>query len=253
MNGPVSEQSPALAALPGIKHGFFGRQEAGPAPFNLSENFGTKDAVAENRRQALAAIGMPEARLARLRQIHSSAVVTVSGGADFPDPPEADGLVTAMPGIALSILTADCVPVLFADSHAGIIGACHAGWRGAVGGIVGKTIAAMRALGARQENIVAAIGPAISGVNYEVGPDFAAMVQAAHAAASAFVFTPPGESRAHFDLPGFVESQLREAGIASAERVGGCTFANPERYFSHRYSTRHGAPAGRQISLIAIG
>jgi YfiH family protein len=160
-------------------------------------------------------------------------------------------MVTRLPALALGILTADCTPILFADGDAGVIGAAHAGWRGAADGIVGRTIAAMVALGAKRANIVAAIGPTISGANYEVGPHFMDDFVKLRPEGWRHFFLPPGE-RAHFDLPGFVEAELVAAGIARAERVGGCTYGQPDRYFSHRHATHQGTRTGRQIAIIGL-
>ncbi len=253
---PPYEQAETLTRLPGIRHGFFGRRSGnsgGDATLNTSDAFDDDaDRVAHNRRLALTAIGAGPLPLAGLKQVHSADVVTLGTTPDPAARPEADGVVTAIRGSALGILTADCTPVLFADAEAGVIGACHAGWRGAVGGIVGNTLAAMQALGATPARINAAIGPTISGPNYEVGPDFTEQLLAVDADAAPFVFTPEGADRAHFDLPGYVLHLIERAGISRATQAGGCTFAQPARYFSHRYSSRTGAPAGRQIAIIAV-
>jgi YfiH family protein len=160
--------------------------------------------------------------------------------------------VTATPGIALSILTADCAPLLFADPEAGVIGACHAGWKGAVNGIISNTINEMQELGARPDRIVAAIGPTISGPNYEVGPDFAAEILTLNPVARDYLFVPEGKSRTHFDLPGFAICMSQLAGVRHIERIGGCTFGDPDRYFSHRQTVQNGREAGRQIAIITL-
>jgi len=177
--------------------------------------------------------------------------VTLTGPPAPGESREADAMVTGLPGIVLGILTADCAPVLLADPGAGVIGAFHAGWRGAVDGISHRTLAAMVALGADPARIVAAIGPTISQRNYEVGPDFAAALLAKHRDAGNRLATPKG-GRAHFDLPGFVFDQLHGAGIGLVEDLGICTYADPKRYFSHRFATHGGTTAGRQIALVGL-
>lgn len=248
---PPVEKAPNLKSLEGIAHGFFGRRcgnGSGPG-LNCSDLFGTD--AAENRRLALTTLGMGPMPLALLKQVHSADIVTLTSPPAPDSRPEADGLVTNLPGIALGILTADCTPILFADPQAGVVGACHAGWKGAISGILANTIDAMTALGADPVRIKAAIGPTISGANYEVGPEFAAELIAIDRAAKPFIFLPENSAREHFDLPGFVAAQLRHKGIGNIEIAGGCTYASPARYFSHRHTTHHGTVAGRQIAIIA--
>jgi len=252
MNAPF-EPSPALAAMPAIRHGFFGRQGGTStgvyAGLNVADSGGDDPAAAAaNRAIVAASLGLGEPVI--LRQVHSNRAVTLTAPPTGPRV-EADALVTNQPGIALGILTADCTPILFADSVAGIVGAAHAGWRGAVDGIVGNTIAAMVALGADPARIVAAIGPTISGPNYEVGPQFLADFLALHPNGAHHFFTPQGK-REHFDLPGFVHEQLAAAGITRIEQVGSCTYGAPDRYFSHRYATHQGTTTGRQIAVIGM-
>jgi len=251
---PPFEQSAGLAAIAGIRHGFFGREGGHStglyAALNVSESTGDDPAiVAANRQSVSETIGLPHLYL--LKQVHSARVVTVTAPPSGPRI-EADALVTDRPGIALAILTADCTPTLLADPVAGIIGAAHAGWRGAVDGVMANTVAAMAALGADPAGIIAAIGPTISGPNYEVGPQFMADFLALHPNGEHYFTTPPG-GREHFDLPAFVIDRLRATGIAHVERVGGCTYADPARYFSHRYATHHGTTTGRQIAVIGLG
>jgi len=246
------ETADALSNLSGIAHGFFGRNGPDNAPaFDMSETLGTDPAVvAANRTAACTALGIADVQLISLRQTHSPDVLTLTKAPDSDVRPEADGVVTATPGLALSILTADCAPLLFAD--AGVIGACHAGWKGAAGGVIGNTVAAMVALGAQPERIVGAIGPTISGPNYEVGPEFADAIVAQSPVAADFLFVPDGKMRAHFDLPGFALRMAANAGVHNVDRVGGCTFGNPDRYYSHRQTVQNGADAGRQIAIIAL-
>ncbi|MEX0628958.1 MAG: polyphenol oxidase family protein [Cucumibacter sp.] len=251
---PRAETAAILSGLPGVTHAFFGRRGGvSTGPFaSLNCSFSQGDApksVADNRATILAAIGV--ASLAIARQMHSSEAIAVS--APFPEDrrPPVDGLVAATPGLALGILTADCVPILLADPRAKVIGACHAGWRGAVGGFVGATIAAMLDLGAEPARIRAAIGPAISAANYEVGPDWAGALLARDPANARYLSTPAG-GREHFDLPRFVLDLLEGEGIVAPELVGGCTYASPDRYFSHRLATHRGTGCGRQLAVIAL-
>lgn len=253
MNLPV-EHAESLAGLPGISHGYFGRVGGVSKPpfdtLNCSRSIGDDArAVAQNRAAALSVVGGE--RLAVPRQVHGTDILTISQPLPEEAPPEADGVVTSARGIALGILTADCVPVLLADPEARVIGACHAGWRGAVGGVVAATVGAMKGLGAVPSRIQAAIGPAITAENYEVGPDWAAGFLAEDSHFARYISKPRGE-REHFDLPGFVLDRLREAGIDNPGRVGGCTYAEPVRYYSHRYATHRQEQTGRQVSLICL-
>lgn len=252
---PPFEKANALTAT-GIRHGFFGRRckNSGVGPgLNTSETIdGDPDGAAQNRRLAMTALGVGDRPLASLHQTHSTQVITLKKPPALHDRPEADGLVTTCKDIALGIITADCAPILFADIEAGVIGACHAGWQGAVNGIIENTITAMMALGATPNNIAAAIGPTISGVDYEVGPERAAEIIAANAQTRQHIFVPKNSSREHFDLPGFATAQIKQAGVELVEIVGSSTYSSPKRYFSHRHTTKHGTPAGRQIAIIAL-
>lgn len=237
-------------ALSGLRHGFFGRRggvSGGDfASLNVSASNADDPAHAqENRRRAVAALG--GGALVTVRQVHSA---RVANAGDVTADTEADALVGTQPGVLLGILTADCCPILLADAEAGVVAAAHAGWRGAIDGVVRETVAAMLALGARRNAIRAAIGPTISGPNYEVGPDFRADLLARDPGAAPFFISGP-DGRPHFDLPGFVLSQLAASGI-EAERIGGCTYADPERYFSHRRATHEAGRAGRQIAVIGL-
>lgn len=252
------ETSRALERLTGVRHGFFGRRggvSTGDfASLNTSESSGDKFShVIENRAQVAGNLGFSLDQLVTVKQVHSVTVLEVTRlpGAD-EEKPEADALVTRVPGIALGILTADCTPILFADAEAGVIGATHAGWKGAVGGIAEATVAAMVDLGARADRIVAAIGPTISGPNYEVGPEFAANLLRDHRDAANRISKPNG-GREHFDLPGFVFDHLANAGVGLVDDLAICTYAEPKKYFSHRYATHKGTTAGRQLSVIGLG
>ncbi|WP_448580066.1 peptidoglycan editing factor PgeF [Thermaurantiacus sp.] len=242
-------------ALAGVRHGFLGRTGGVSTGLYESLNMGlgsgdSREAVAENRARAVAAVA-PGARLVTLCQVHSARCVAAGEWADDARP-EADALVTATPGLALGVLTADCAPVLLADVEAGVIGAAHAGWKGALSGVVEESVAAMERLGARRARIVGAIGPAIGPGSYEVGEEFRArFLQADQGAARFFVEGPRG--RPHFDLPRYVEARLEAAGVGQCVRIDHDTCAFPERYFSYRRATLAGEPDyGRQLSLIAL-
>ena len=251
------EQSPLLTELTAVRHGFFGRRGGSSlgefAENNMSIAIGdTPRLVDINRTGAAEELGFRRNQLFLLKQTHSNIVHHLTAYPVDDQPIEADAVVTSRTLLALGILTADCTPILLADRTAGVVGAAHAGWRGAVDGIVGNTVAAMVELGASPANIVAAIGPTISGDNYEVGPQFM----------DDFIklrpdgwrhFSTRNGGRAHFDLPGFVEAELRVAGVVALDRVGGCTYAHPDRYFSHRYATHQGGKTGRQIAIIGLG
>lgn len=250
------DQVASLAALPVIRHAFFGRRGGTStgvyASLNVSESGGDDlDSVTQNRALAAQAIGFAPDRLATLTQVHSTTVIALTSPPSLAERPEADAMVTNVPGFVLGILTADCAPVLLADAEAGVIGAFHAGWKGAIGGIARRTVGAMVGLGADPARIVAAIGPTISQRNYEVGPEFAANVLKLHRDAGSRLATPAG-GREHFDLPGFVSDQLHEAGVGGVEDLGRCTYADEGAYFSHRRATHQGTTTGRQIALIGL-
>jgi polyphenol oxidase len=247
-------RSPGLERFPTIAHGFFGRGGGISDGVYASLNCGpgSRDdaaAVTENRVRAVAALA-PGAKLVSLAQIHSAHVHTVEADWDFAARPDGDGVVTALPGIMLGILTADCAPVLFADAQAGVIGAAHAGWKGALAGVVENTVAAMEKLGAKAAQITAAIGPAISQANYEVGED----LRARFGAEEARFFVPsdrPGYFR--LDLPRYVAQRLRLAGIGRIDTLGLCTYPPENGFFSYRRTTHRGeADYGREISAIVI-
>lgn len=246
-----------LSEASGVRHGFFGRQGGHSTGVFASLNCSLKTndeltSVVANRATVMHSLMLPPENLATVRQVHSAEVVTVDGSFDPANAPEADGMVTIIPGQALGILTADCTPILFADANAGVIGACHAGWRGAVSGIIENTVEAMVELGADTADIVAAIGPVIFAEDYEVGPDFARDVIAKYPDAAPRFFVPEKGEREHFDLPGFVADRLLAAGVTKIDQVGQSTFARPDLYYSHRYAIRHGIDEGRQISVIAL-
>ena len=210
-----------------------------------------REAVALNRGRAAAALAVAPERLLSLHQVHGVEVV-VAGLEGWSERPRADGVVSASPAVALGILTADCAPVLFHDPENGVIGAAHAGWRGAVDGVLEATIAAMEGLGARRRAVRAAVGPTISQRAYEVGPEFFDRFRDEAAGYERF-FRPGSGGRLLFDLPGFVLHRLREAGVADAAWVGACTYSEPARFFSYRRATHAGEPDyGRMISAIRL-
>ena len=242
----------------GIRHGFFGREggrsKGDLAGNNMGINQGDNpDLVVSNRASAANAMGGYDVKdLVVFRQTHSTTVVTLTERPDRTVAIEADAMVTNRDDLLLGILGADCSPVLLADPEAGIIGAAHAGWKGAAGGILYATVMAMVALGADPARIRAAIGPTISGANYEVGPDTAAQIVALDRAAAGHVSVPKGKEREHFDIPGLLAEQLFGAGVGLVGDLGICTYANPTKYFSHRYATHHGINTGRQIAVIGL-
>ena len=243
-------------ALAGVPHGFLGRRGgvSTGAVAGLNVGLGAGDdpaAVAENRRRAAAAV-LPGAALATVYQVHSPDCVTAAVPWSDAERPHADALVTDRPGIVLGILTADCAPVLFADREAGVVGAAHAGWKGAIGGVIDSTVAAMEALGARPHRISAAIGPCIAQASYEVDDAFAARFTV-QAADNARFFAPGRPGHHHFDLAGYVAAQLAAAGIGAIEPLGLDTYAEPERFYSFRRATHLGEPTyGREIALIGL-
>ncbi|AEQ52185.1 peptidoglycan editing factor PgeF [Pelagibacterium halotolerans] len=254
---PPLEKSPAITAASTIRHGFFGRRggvsEGEFASLNASRSVGDDAGnVIDNVHRAVMALKGGPIEVALVRQVHGTHVLTVDGTFDLQQRPEADAMVTDRSGIALGIVTADCAPILLADPKAGIIGAAHAGWKGAVGGILANTIAAMERLGASRANIVAAIGPAISAENYEIGEEMANEIRTQFPDAADFIVTD-GWPKPHFDVPGLVLAQAKSLGIGTVESVGSCTYAHPDLYFSHRYATHNNTRAGRQIALIARG
>jgi YfiH family protein len=252
--------TPALGALTGLRHGFFTRRggvSKGPwAALNCSlSGQDDREKVRENRRRVAGALGLDLPALHGLTQVHGIAVAEVDErGWLEGHGPQADALVTRRPGIALGIVTADCAPVLFADPEAGVIGAAHAGWRGAVDGVLEATLAAMEAIGADRGRITAAIGPCIAQASYEVGPDLREAVLAQDAAGARFLAPGRREDRWQFDLAGYCAARLAAAGVAVVETAGTDTLANDDRFFSHRRRTlAGGGPIGHQISAIAIG
>ncbi len=242
--------------LAGVPHGFLGRRGGVSTGVleGLNCGIGSDDdpaAIAENRRRAAEAV-LPGAPLVAPYQVHSPNCVTVDRPWTDDARPEADALVTDRPGVLLSILTADCAPVLLADAEAGVVGAAHAGWKGALAGVTDRTIEAMEALGARADRIAAAIGPCIARKSYEVDLAFRDRFTADDAVNERF-FSDGRPDHCQFDLEGYVASRLAAAGLANVEAPGIDTYPSPERFYSYRRSTHLGeADYGRQISLIGI-
>jgi YfiH family protein len=240
-----------------IAHGFFGRRGGVSTGIFASLNCGPgsgdeRGKVVENRRRAVESL-QPGATLLTLYQIHSPKPVIVIEPWEIGGAPQADAMATNVPGLALGILTADCAPLLLADAETKVIGAAHAGWKGALSGVIEAAIAAMESLGARRERITAAVGPCISQANYEVGPEFEARFRDADPANTKFFepSTKPGHWR--FDLPGFAAARLEAAGVANAATVSACTYARDGDFFSFRRATHRGeTDYGRQLSAILL-
>jgi YfiH family protein len=241
------------AALAGIPHGFMTRKggvsTGAIAGLNCGYGSGEDHAlVVENRRLAAEAV-LPGAVTVAVHQVHSALCVTVDEPWDDDHRPTADALVTKRRGTLLGILTADCAPVLLADAEAGVIGAAHAGWRGAHGGVIEAAIAAMEELGARRERIAAAIGPAIAQPSYEVSEDF----RAQFTDRDERFFTAGRRGHLQFDLDDYVASRLGAAGLGTVEKLGLDTYADEERFYSYRRATHRAEPNyGRQFSLIGL-
>ena len=248
---------PALAR-PGLRHAFFTRRGGTGDGLYASLNcgFGSDDApalVEANRARAMALLDLPAAALVTVHQIHSADVSIVERPWSRSENPKADALVTDRPGVALGILTADCVPILFADIEAGVIGAAHSGWKGTRDGISAATVAAMERLGARPDRIHAAIGPAIQQASYEVGPEFPERFTIGDPTTERFFSPSTRPGHFMFDLPGLIETQLNALGLAAVERSHHDTAAEPELFFSYRRATLRGEPDyGRGLSAIAL-
>ncbi|MEO0401616.1 MAG: peptidoglycan editing factor PgeF [Pseudomonadota bacterium] len=242
-------------SLAPTRHGFFTRKGGASSGIFSGLNCGTgssdqTEIVAINRARVADAMGVASDHLTGVHQIHSGDAVHVSEPQS--DRPKADGLVTATPGLALSVLTADCQPVLFSDPQAKVIGAAHAGWKGAQAGVLEATIDAMVALGAKRDQIHAVIGPSISQRAYEVGPDFFDIFLDEDPENTRFFAGGDGD-RMHFDLPGYGLARLRDAGIGSAEWTRHCTYYDPDRFYSYRRSVHAKDPDyGRLISVITL-
>jgi purine-nucleoside/S-methyl-5'-thioadenosine phosphorylase / adenosine deaminase len=243
---------------PRLRHGFFTR-EGGVSTgvfASLNCSLGSGDAladVAENRRRAMAALGLGSDKLVTCRQVHGIDVITVAQRWDDADRPRADAMVTRQKGLALGILTADCAPVLLADAEAGVVGAAHAGWRGAFAGVIAATVEAMQREGAEVERMRAGIGPCIGFASYEVGPEFPAPFVAQDPANAAFFRAAPRQGHHLFDLTGYVRAQLAQAGVAFIESAAADTAADAARFFSWRRTWLAGEKQfGHELSAICL-
>lgn len=238
-----------------LRHGFFTRRGGASSGVFSGLNCGLgssdqREAVEINRSRVAQAMEVGTEALVTVHQVHSAEVVTVEGPHDSN--PRADALVTATPGLALAVLTADCQPVLFADAKAGVIGAAHAGWKGAQAGVLEATLDAMEDLGAQRDHVTAVIGPTISQRAYEVGPEFFESFHDDDPETARFFSGGTGD-RYHFDLPGYGLWRLRRAGVAEAEWTRHCTYSDPDRFYSYRRSVHaKEADYGRLIAVIRL-
>jgi hypothetical protein len=245
-------------ALTGIRHAFFTRDGGVSAGLYASLNGGTGSRddignVAENRARMASAVGVAPERFLTAYQIHSPTVVVAEAPWTAETRPRADAIVTRMRALAVGVTTADCGPILLADPQARVIGAAHAGWRGALTGVIEATVEAMERLGAARAHIRAAIGPMIRQANYEVGPDLIARFAAEDRASSRFFSLASREGHALLDLGGYVAERLKRAGVGEIEDLGVCTYADPPRFFSYRRTThRAEADYGRHVNAIAL-
>lgn len=251
-------QAPSLSKLTQVRHAFFTR-DGGVSDgvyASLNGGVGSNDApekVAENRARMAEALGVAPDRLLTPYQIHSADVAVADQPWTHEARPRADAVVTRTPGLAIGVSTADCGPLLFADNEAGVIGAAHAGWRGAFTGVVEATIAAMEKLGADRSRIAAALGPTISQPNYEVGPEFVERFLAADIDNARFFTASERAGHAMFDLNGYIADRAQRAGIVNFVDLGLCTYADPDRFYSYRRTTLRGEPDyGRHINAIAL-
>jgi len=247
-----------LKRMPGIRHGFFTRAGGISEGLYTALNCGPGSSdeatrIAANRARVAEHLGAKHADIVTLYQVHGATALTLTDPVTADNRPKADAVVTRTPGLAIGVLTADCTPVLFADPEARVIGAAHAGWRGALAGVLEAAITEMQRQGAQRDRICAAVGPAINQESYEVGPEFEAALIESCADNTRFFVRSKAPARARFDLPGYVESRLKAAGIAQIERQSPCTYANESIFYSFRRSQHRGeADYGRQISAIVV-
>ncbi|HEU5275307.1 MAG TPA: peptidoglycan editing factor PgeF [Xanthobacteraceae bacterium] len=251
-------QAPSLTALDGVRHAFFTREGGVSTGLYASLNGGIgsdddRARVTENRARMAAALGVAPEALLTAYQIHSAHAIIAERPWTHETRPRADAIATRVPGLAIGVSTADCGPVLLADGEARVIGAAHAGWRGALDGVTDAAIAAMERLGAARERIVAAVGPMIRQPNYEVGSDLIDRFLAADPGNDRFFRTAARSGHALFDLAGYVAARLTRAGVARVEDLGVCTYAEPGRFFSFRRTTHRGEPDyGRHVNAIVL-
>lgn len=248
----------ASLKLTGIRHAFFSRDGGVSDGLYASLNGGTgsrdaPDKVAENRARMAAALGVAPSRLLTCYQVHSAEVAVAETPWPNDERPRADAIVTRLRALAIGVTTADCGPVLLADPRGGVIGAAHAGWRGALSGVIEATVAAMERLGAARGRIRAAVGPMIRQPNYEVGPDLIARFAAEDPASRRFFAPAARDGHARFDLAGYVAARLTRAGVTQIEDIGLCTYAEEGRFFSYRRATHRAEPDyGRHVNAIAL-
>lgn len=251
-------QAKSLSDITSVRHGFFTRKGGVSEGLYSSLNAGlgsadNKIAVLQNRSRIAAYLGARDTGINTTYQIHSTTAVVVDKPLEFDRLPRADALVTKTPGLAIGVLAADCAPVLFVDPVASVVAAAHAGWRGALDGILEATIATMEGIGAQRKNIIAAIGPCINQPAYEVGPEFYAKFEAANTDNAVFFSRATHSARPHFDLPGYIYHKLKSVPLASVEQQSPCTYQNESDFFSFRRTTHHGEPDyGRHISAIVL-
>lgn len=251
-------QAPSLSRLARIRHAFFtrGGGVSDGVYASLNGGIGSNDApdkVAENRARMAATLGVAPDRFLTPYQIHSPDVAIADGSWTQATRPRADAVVTREPKLAIGVSTADCGPLLFADAEAGVVGAAHAGWRGAFTGVIEATVAAMEKLGADRGRITAALGPTISQANYQVGPEFIEKFLVADTDNAEFFVACERDGHAMFDLNGYIAFRIQQAGIADFEDVGLCTYADPALFYSYRRSTHQSEPDyGRHINAIAL-
>ncbi len=252
-------QAPSLSKLARIRHAFFTREGGVSEGIYASLNGGVgsndaPDKVAENRNRMASALGVTPDRLLTPYQIHSPDVVIADEAWTHEMRPRVDAIVTRRPRLAIGVSTADCGPLLFADQEAGVIGAAHAGWRGAFTGVIEATVAAMEKLGAKRTRIAVVLGPTIRQPNYEVGPEFVERFLAADAGNARFFMPSERPGHAMFDLTGYIAARVQRAEIENFDDLGLCTYADPARFYSYRRMTQRGeADYGRHISAIALG
>jgi len=251
-------KAPALDRLANVRHAFFTREGgvSGGIYESLNGGVGSRDRpehVRENRVRMADALGVAPDRLLTCYQIHSPDVVVAETPWTREAAPRADAVVTRVPGLAVAVTTADCGPILFADGEAGVVGAAHAGWKGAFSGVAEATIEAMERLGALRGRIVAVLGPMIRQPNYEVGPEFVARFRDADAENGRYFKSSAREGHALFDLPAYISARLQRAGVVQIEDLGHCTYAGPNAFYSYRRSTHRAEPDyGRHINAIAL-
>lgn len=251
-------QSSSLCSSQRALHGYFGRQGGVSSGLFESLNCGygsgdDRSRVRENRERISYWFGTGEARLLTVYQTHSAQAVHVEAPWTHQDAPKADAMVTTEPGVVLGILTADCAPVLLADEAAGVVGAAHAGWKGALDGVLESAVALMERLGAVRSRIRTAIGPCIGQQSYEVGPEFFERFEKAAPGNHKYFVPAARERHKLFDLPGYVANRLTASGIVDVDRMGLCTYANEKDYFSYRRSTHRGeADYGRNLSAVML-